>query len=256
MRMSDLSAPQWCHVSLKKPSYLPDVFWSICLHMNFDGKLYDERYSFIFSEYLKDFWSNKKLHQLDLNYASTFLGCFFIEKDFYGEYRAGGRPRKKSKIRENQKKADALMKEAAKLSGKLAGILDEIESITPHHPSELSIFEVLDSMRVEGINFQGYSDHSSIWKVETSSVLIQLKRSLDKFPRSKSIFSRTPALASQKSTEIDWLRQVIYNLDMLCTAPSWRELNIREIDWINIYRVFIEDSDSVRDRIKGVINLN
>lgn len=226
------------------------------------------------SPLLEDFWNHLSGIQMDKMSWSLFLNHIISPLAFLnpGGTATRDKPDRKIKVRDNQKKADRVRKDAASTARKLANQMREILELSFDAPINawsvtrlvrmvlykreqqelLQRFdEFLDTRPWNGVVYDRnvflpdlHPDFPS-----TPVLLDALADALDLFPHHETLFNGYPELASAKSSPLDFVRGLEFWLRRY--RDQGIEINLRPKDWVKLIKVFF-DRDIDHRHLKAI----
>jgi len=221
--------------------------------MESEKTLSDCRKRFFLDDSLIKFWTQIDIANLSMSDAENLTGCIFAPLDTFDTLGTRERRNNKINIKDAQNRASKLMDEAETLAFELREKLDEIASLTPYYPDELQLCSLVENLKLDdALKINGLSSSSPYFKITFSDLLLQLEIALKYYPREmRDISPHIPALHSNKSSKLDYLRQVISNLN---TQHLLEKINLRETNWVDFYKVMVDKGNGARDAVKKVLN--
>ncbi len=233
--------------SQKAASFLPALIELNYRHMLNEGMLDEKRKAFFVDIRLKGFWERigKYLRSVEypgftLHASGYLIDCFLTPLWFYGETGTRERPTMKAERLDRQRKADKLRKSAADHAKQLSTILQQLEELQSDNPETILLMGLISPLIGD---LKHWDLSADVNYIPTSRAIDSLKESFREFPDTDELFSDLPGMCSNKSSWRDWFRQVNHHLMHLLTMYPG-ELNIREVDWVNLVHVLIDETIS------------
>jgi len=223
--------------------------------MDCAGNLNEHERAFFIDERLSDFWGSVAQYLDQVGYeradnaASQLVGSFLGGLDLYGHSGTKDRPSRKTKVRERQQKADALIAKAAQLSEQLTEVLEQIEKTTHIIPDEMYFMALFRKVAVDvDGSFERTPSH---WEdIRAWQVTGRLGESLRSYPKTDEQFAGVPGMASRESSWRDWMRSA-HDALQHCLRMCPGSLVVKEKHWVVLAKVLIDEGIS-RDRVHPV----
>lgn len=241
--------------SQKAVSFLPALIENNYRLMLHEGLLNEKEKAFFVDSRLEKFWKSVDKYLGSVKYpehkvgASEFLvGCFLAPVHLYGQRGTRKRPNIKTESIDRQRKADKLRKDAAYHAGKLSAILQQLDELKSFNPETMLLMSVIEPL-IGDMRYQELP--VDIGYIPTYRAIDLIEESFRNYPDTDELFSRSPGMCSNQSSWGDWFREVNYNLmRLLSMYPG--ELNIREVEWVNLVNVLVDETIS-RETVNGVL---